>query len=413
MSIQTAFLGFISILLLGGCDTFSSVEEPVNEGGDRQLAEDLSVQEQIMIGGSNDFAFRLLHRLKDKEEDNSFFVSPLSISTAFGMALNGAADETYEQMRGFFGYDGLTRDEINRANRDLIDLLTTLDPQVIMTIANSVWYREGITVREEFLNNNREYFDADVQELDFSDPGAPDIINAWIDENTEGLIDKMVEAIGEDVIMYLVNAIYFNGDWTVQFDPDDTRDEVFHLPDGDTREVPMMRVEEEFRTYRGEDWTALDMWYGKAGFSFTALVPGGDATLEELVPALTADRFASITEQLEESELNVVVPRFELDYEIGNFPDELEDMGLTLPFGSQADFSGIADLPLAISDVKHRAVIKLDEEGSEAAAATVIEVGLTSTGPSIRLNRPFLFFIRENTSNTILFMGAYTGITNN
>ena len=397
-----------------GCDQFLAEDSP---GTDRELPRELSAQEMIVAEGSNSFAFDLLHMLREKENERSFFVSPLSISLAFGMALNGAESDTYEQMRDFFGYDGLTRDEINNAKRDLIELLTTVDPAVIMNIANSVWYREGFSVKEEFLKNNRDFFDAEVRDLDFSDPSAPDIINGWIEEKTEGLIEEMIDQIGPDVVMYLINAIYFKGDWTVQFDPDETRDAPFHLDNGETAEVQMMQGREEFRYYIGDEWTALDMWYGEAGFSFTALMPTDDhVPLMELASGLTSDRFTSITNQLEKDTVNVFVPKFELDYEIQGFPDELKEMGLTLPFSGQADFSGITEqAPLAISDVLHRAVIKLDEEGSEAAAVTVIGFVLTSAGGSsyktIRLDRPFLFFIRENSTNTILFMGAFTGIT--
>lgn len=144
------------------------------------------MQEQLIADASNDFSFRLLQELHKQEDGTSFFVSPLSISTAFGMALNGADTETYEQMRDFFGYEGLTNDEINQAYKDLIGLLTTLDPQVVMNIANSVWIRKGFPVQDQFLNANRDYFDAEVSELDFSSPQARDIINGWINDKTEG-----------------------------------------------------------------------------------------------------------------------------------------------------------------------------------------------------------------------------------
>jgi len=404
------------ILLLGGCDIFSSVDDSDREGSDinRQQLRKLSASEQIMVEGSNDFAFNLLHKLNEKEQGHSYFVSPLSISTAFSMAINGARGETFEQMRDFFGYSELNLEEINQANRELIDLLTQLDPKVVMNIANSIWYRQGVSVKPEFLDNNREYLGAEVEEMDFSDPGAPDIINAWIEESTEGMIEEMIDQIDGDVIMFLINAIYFNGDWTIQFDPEKTREEPFYLQDGSTVNVPLMRARDEFRTYRDERWTALDLWYGEAGFSFTALLPNGDGDLTERVADLTAERFAAITDQLSEETVDIYVPRFELEYEIEDFPGDLIDMGLTLPFGSGADFTGIADLALEISDVMHKAVIELDETGSEAAAATVIEIRETSAGGDqigvVRLDRPFLFFIRENSSNTILFMGSYTGL---
>ena len=408
-------LGFSLIFFLAGCDLFTSVDHTGKS--DRELPRELSAQEQLVAEASNKFSFELLKMLNEKEGDQPFFVSPFSISTAFAMALNGAEGETYEQMRDFFGYGGMTNEEINQAYRDLIELLTTLDPKVVMNIANSVWVREDFQVIEEFLDRNRTYFDAEVKRLDFSKPEAPDIINSWIDEKTRGLIEEMIDEIDPLVVMYLINAIYFNGDWAVQFDPNETEDRRFYRADGTTTEIPMMTGRHEFRHYFGDDWTALDMWYGDAGFSFTALMPTNGAFLKELVPELSMARFESITSQLKRDTINVFVPKFELDFEIERFPDDLIEMGLTLPFDSwEADFSRITDLQqIYISDVMHRAVIKLDEEGSEAAAVTVIEfrelsnIGGGKIYPTIRLDRPFLFFIRENSNNTILFMGAYTG----
>ncbi|TVQ14039.1 MAG: serpin family protein [Balneolaceae bacterium] len=405
----------IFVLAFTACDVTDTGQTDIRE---RQLPRELSAQEKILVDGSNDFAFRLLHKLLEKEPDDSFFASPLSISTAFAMAMNGADGDTYDQMRDFFGHRGLTRDEINKAFLQLIVLLTTLDEQVRFDIANSVWYREGYPVLQEFLDVNKEYFDAEVRALDFGRPDAADIINAWISDKTEGLIEKMIDQIGPDVIMYLINAIYFNGDWTVQFDPDDTRDQPFTRSDGSKTEVPMMKVADNFRYHIDDEWIALDMWYGDAGFSFTALIPADASAsggLELLAHELTHARFESITSSLKSDTVQVYMPKFEIDYAVEDFPDDLKEMGLTLPFiGGAADFSRISDIEdLLITDVMHRAVIKLDEEGTEAAAVTVIEISRVSYDPNqrltIRLDRPFLFFIRENTSNTILFMGKYDG----
>jgi serine protease inhibitor len=313
----------VFVLAFSACDVTDPGQTDINE---RQLPRELSAQEKILAEGSNDFAFRLLHKLLEKEPDESFFASPLSISTAFGMAMNGAEGETWEQMRDFFGHRGLTRDEINAAFLQLIVLLTTLDESVRFDIANSAWYREGYPIFDEFLNVNREFFDADVFPLDFDHPDAPDIINAWINDKTEGLIEKMIDEIGPDVVLYLINAIYFNGDWTVQFDPDDTRDQPFTRSDGSRTEVPMMKVADKFRYHIDDEWTALDMWYGDAGFSFTALMPtagANDGGLDLLAHELTHGRFESITSALKSDTINVYMPKFEIDYEIEKFPRDL------------------------------------------------------------------------------------------
>ena len=407
---QIIFFFACLVIPLSGCDTVDADKDEVS-GSMREL----TATERVVVDGANDFTFDILQKLAEGTPDESFFASPLSISMAFGMALNGADGDTYIQMRDFFGHDALTNEEINEAFRDLIGLLAGLDPQVRMEIANSVWYREGFAVLEEFLQTNAEYFDAEVAELDFSDPSAPDIINAWIEDKTNGLIEEMIEEIGRDVVMYLINAIYFKADWAVQFDPDDTRDAPFTTGTGEKTEVPMMRVRDGFGYYQNDDRQVVDLPYGNGDFSFTAFLPADSENLSDFAGSLTRPAFETVVSQLETDTVTVYMPRFEIDYDYEEIKDDLIDMGLTLPFGVDGppDFRRIHPYePLVISDVMHRAVIKVDEEGSEAAAVTVIEFVLTSAGPQqtiIRLDRPFLFFIRERSSNTILFMGKYAG----
>lgn len=410
--IRNRIIFFLACLVIpfSGCDTLDADKEEVS-GSMREL----TASERVVVEGANDFTFDILQKMAEGTPDESFFASPLSISMAFGMALNGADDDTYTQMRDFFGHEALTNEEINEVFRDLIGLLAGLDPQVRMEIANSVWYREGFAVLEEFLQTNAEYFDAEVAELDFSDQAAPDIINAWIEDKTNGLIEEMIEEIGPDVVMYLINAIYFKADWAVQFDPDDTRDEPFITGSGEQTDVPMMQVRDGFGYYQNDDWQVVDLPYGNGDFSFTAFLPADSDDLSDFAGSLTRQDFEAVISQLETDTVTVYMPRFEIDYDYEEIMEDLIDMGLTLPFGEggPADFRRIHPYePLVISDVMHRAVINVDEEGSEAAAVTVIEFERTSVGPQqtiIRLDRPFLFFIRERSSNTILFMGKNAG----
>ena len=416
-STANPYFGYRSISLLivllmffNSCD----VADADKEGPDDITKRELSNQEKVLVEGSNEFTFDLLQKLAETASEESFFASPLSISMAFGMALNGTEGETYEQMRDFFGHGGLSNEEMNTAFRDLIDLLTRLDPQVRMEIANSVWYRRGFEVLEEFLQTNAEYFDAEIADLDFSDPAAVDIINGWINDKTNGLIEEMIDEIGRYVVMYLINAIYFKADWTVQFDPDDTRDAPFTTATGEKTDVPLMRVREAFGYFENSDWKVVDLPYGNGDFSFTAFLPGNREDLSAFAGSLTRQEFEAITSRIREDTVTVYMPRFEIDYDYEDIKEDLQAMGLTLPFlAGEADFSRINPVEeLFISNVMHRAVIKVDEEGSEAAAVTVIEISRTSVGPvelTIRLDRPFLFFIRENSSNTILFMGKYAG----
>ncbi len=361
------------ILLLAmftGCDILEGDADVTADS--KETLRELSVQGKVLSEGANDFTFELLQKLAETTPDESFFASPLSISMAFGMVLNGTDGDTYLEMRDFFGQDGLTNEEINIAFRDLIGLLTNLDPQVRMEIANSIWYRKGFEVIQEFLETNEEYFEAEIEDLDFGDRAAVDIINGWINDKTNGLIEEMIDEIGPDVVMFLINAIYFKADWSIQFDPDDTRDEPFLTGSGESANVPMMRVRDAFGYHENSEWQVVDLPNGEGDFSFTAFLPADRNDLSGFAGSVTRQEFDLITSQLEEDTVNVYMPRFEIDFDYEDIMDNLEEMGLTLPFStSGADFSRInPNKDLFISDVMHRAVIMVDEEGSEAAAVT-------------------------------------------
>lgn len=409
MRFTRSLLVALFIVSFAGCDILNTSH---NATENRELPRPLSEQELNIAEGSNNFSFQLMKTLREKEQGKNFFVSPLSISTAFGMVLNGAEGDTFDQLREFFGHSGMTRNQINEAYKGLIDLLINLDSDVIMKIANSNWVRQGFEINTDFLDDNREYFNAEVRQLDFSDPSAPDVINGWIEDNTEGLIKKMINRIDPEMVLYLINAIYFKGDWTVPFDPDKTREAPFFTADGGTIEVSMMENRDNYRYYRDETWTAVDLWYGQAGYSFTALLPTETPASGDSLPDLTAEQFSAVTSNLNEKKLTLQMPRIEIDYKIDKFKQELINMGLDLPFDRvDANLSRISkSVKTYISEVGHRAVIKLDEKGTEAAAVTTVGVEAISLN-QVRLDRPFLFFIRENSTNTILFMGSYTGVS--
>ena len=236
-------LGF----MLAGCST-----EVGHDPDKEPVLRALTTSEKEMVVSDNRFGLKLFQALSADEQNSSVFISPLSVSMALGMTLNGADGTTYEAMAATLEKVGLSETEINVSYRGLIDLLSELDPKVAFQIANSIWYRAGFAVESDFLDAGRQYFDAEVRELDFSTPDASDAINDWVDEKTEGKIDKIVDQIGANVVMYLLNAIYFKGTWTYEFDKDDTRDESFRNTDGTTTMVPMMTLEGTFPVHQAE-----------------------------------------------------------------------------------------------------------------------------------------------------------------
>ena len=371
-----------------------------------ELPRGLSATEIQVIDASNRFAFDLLKTAS--RPDSSLFLSPLSASMALGMTMNGAAGETWDQMREALGFGSLSEAEINASYQSLLELLVGLDPSVETAIANSVWSRQGFPVLTAFLDAVRESFDAEVAELDFANPDASARINGWVDDATRGRIEDIVpEVIPADVVMYLINAIYFKGTWTFQFDRSDTTNEPFHLSNGSTQTVPLMTLQGDL-PYRADDRSqAVDLPYGGRAFSMTVLLPRDGVSVDDLVSSLDAERWAEIADGFHETEVELFLPRFRMAYE-RTLNDDLKALGMTHAFDERADFSRLStNGGLSISAVKQKSWVDVNEEGTEAAAATVVEIIETSLPqiPVVRVDRPFLFVIRERLSGTILFVG--------
>jgi serine protease inhibitor len=377
-----------------------------------QLPRPLTSGEAQLVAADNDFAFRLLGAIAATDTNTNLFISPLSVGMALGMAFNGAAGGTADVMRQVLGFDGLTRDEINTSYRSLIDLLRGLDPGVEFAIANSVWYRSTITLDSAFLARTERYFDAAVRPLDFASPDAAATINQWVSDATHARITEIVDPpIPDSIIAYLINAIYFKGTWTYQFPRDATQSGPFHLADGTTRDVPLMHTPEPIpvqyaRTNQAE---VLDLAYGQGAYRMTIVLPAPGVALDALVDTLTQQQWDGWVAALDSTKLLVTMPKFQLQY-ARSLLDPLEALGMSVAIcrdqgaGIQADFSDMYP-GACISDVKHKTWLDVNEEGTEAAAVTSVEIGLTSLPPGITIDRPFLVAIREVFSGTVVFLG--------
>ncbi len=417
-------LAALAVLALGvaGCESDPSGPGPAEP---IELPRALSASEVAVIDASNGFAFDLLGQVAGAETGPNVFLSPLSASMALGMTLNGTDGDTWTQMRDMLGFEGLDEPAINRAYSDLLALLTDLDPAVELGIGNSVWARTGTPFHQDFLDRVREHFDAQVQELDFADPGAPGVINAWVEDVTNGRIEDMVESIPGNAIMYLINAIYFNGDWRNRFDEDRTRAAAFTRADGSTVQVDMMQGEVGYRTFSTpEGGLGVELPYGGDAFAAVAVLPPAGQGVREFVAGIDADDWRTWTLALDgmvasgdEGREGALVrfPKLELEYE-RLLNDDLQALGMTDAFDRDlADFTRLTpiDLPagegppwVKVSKVKQKSFLKVDERGTEAAAATSVEIVVESAPMPIAFDRPFLFAIRERLTGTILFMGV-------
>ncbi len=392
------------IVIIPGCTT--NMTGPELNG---ELPRELSTAEKKLVENGQSFSFNVFKSTVENDNSENVFISPLSISVALGMTMNGAEGETYEQMKETLAFEGLDLEEINSGYQSLTELLTTVDPKVKMQIANSVWSKEGFEVEEDFTNKLNKYFDAKTGELDFADPKAADIINEWVSDNTNGLIKKIIKGqIPPEMVMYLINAIYFKGDWTYQFDEEDTRERPFYLENGEQVTVDMMTQERTFNIYTSDNVQMIDLPYGDSLFSMTVMMPA-DANMplkDFIAQDLTRENVDSWIANLSGRDMPLNLPKFELEYEI-KMNDILVSMGMEDAFSeSRANFEGINSKGgLFISEVKHKTFVKVNEKGTEAAAVTSVGMGITSMPQTFSVNRPFVFVIREQNSGAVLFMG--------
>jgi serpin B len=395
-------------------------ENPVatsdDPGGRSVPANQLTRSKEIVVESSNKFGLKLFREINQQEGDKNIFISPLSVSMALGMTYNGANGSTRAAMAQTLELAGLTLEEINESYRHLIDLLIQLDPQVQFNIANSIWYKVPFlsTPETDFLNLCQQYFDALVTGLDFSSPDAASTINAWVEESTNGKIEEIVDdPIDPQIVMFLINAIYFKGNWTYQFDESQTQDELFYLLDGSTTTCQMMSQKALHRYLFNEDFQAIDMLYGHGAYSMTFFVPGEHTNINALIALFEPENLNNWLSQFSTDSVNVFIPRFELEYD-RELKDDLTTLGMGIAFDrSRANFSKMYQIGnVWISKVKHKTFVEVNEQGTEAAAVTDVEMMWESLGsPVFRADRPFLFMIRENESETILFIGKITDPT--
>jgi serpin B len=367
---------------------------------------DLTTAEKQLVASDNKFGLKLFREIVSQEGDKNIFVSPLSVAMALGMTYNGANGATREAMQNTLELQGMSLEDVNKSYRSVIDLLRGLDPKVTFQIANSIWYRQGFEVESTFVDLNRAYFDAIVRALNFADPSAVVTINDWVNENTNGKIDKIIERIPDSTVMYLIDAIYFKGTWKLQFDPKKTTAQPFHLSDGSVKSCQMMAMPETDIAFFGtREFSAIDLKYGDGDYSMTILLPNRNMTLDSVMAQFTDENWRSWLGQFATEDLALQIPKFEIEYD-KSLKDVLNTLGMGIAFSDFADFTGInRQGNLQISEVKHKTYVKVDEEGTEAAAVTSVEIGFTSAPFSFTVDRPFVFVIHENHSGTILFMG--------
>lgn len=378
------------------------VEDPKTEVNSIVLRAGLEKR----IEQDNEFALDLFNKTLNYADESNVFISPLSVSIALGMARNGAEGETKTEMESCLKMSGLSDDDINDYYKVMLTSLPKIDAKTKLNIANSIWYRTGFPIKQNFLQINSQYFNADVRDLDFTQTWAVDTINDWCARKTNQLIKKPLDNISEDAMLYLINAIYFKGIWAKQFDPQKTVEATFTDEKGIGSKINMMRMTDTLKYAEDEKAQYLDMPYGNGAFSMTVILPKQEMTPMNFAGQLTLNNWTATLESLTEQKVEVRMPRFKVENKL-SLNDVLKNMGMVKAFTDQAEFNGISNIDLLISRVIHSTFCEMNEEGTEAAAVTIIEFETTSMPlhPVFNANRPFLFVIRENSTGVILFMG--------
>lgn len=358
------------------------------------------------------FAFDLLGELYKPGEN--MFASPASVYMALAVLYNGASGETRAAMDKVLETRGLDAAAFNEKCAAVRKALAAPDERVTLNIADSLWLKQGLDFDAEFLRLAREYHGAQVRTLDFPDPAAPAVINGWIAEATNGMIKQMVEKIDPMTVLLLANAIYFHGEWHTEFDAAQTKPRDFVKADGTRAEVAMMHRDGMFPYFKGEDFAAVRLGYGEnERLGMYVFVPDREADLDGLMAGLNAGSWDRWTAAFTVREGTVGLPRFKMECGI-DLQRPLTALGLGILFApGRADFSRMAPGgdEFFVGEARHKAVVEVDEKGTEAAAVTVIGVRCTSVGPDtgpfeLIADRPFFFVIYDDRTDTVLFAGT-------
>ncbi len=392
----------VAVTLLGSCKKGDNVNR--NKG----IELNLSVVQQQQAAHTNDFTFNLFRSVSATNSNGSnLFTSPLSVSMALGMTSNGANNGTLDSMRTVLGFSSFTQDQVNSYYNKLITALPELDPNTTLKIANSIWYTQSLSVIPSFLQTGTKSYLANIQSLDFSNPASLTTINNWVSDQTNGKITKVIDKIGNDDMMYLINAIYFKSIWASKFNTSDTKSTTFTLPDNSEIETPFMNGHISCNFYRDADATILELPYANNKYSLVMVMPPSGQSLGSFVSALSSTTWQNWMGKIGNGTADVSIPKFQFTYST-SLRGELSAMGMGTAFSDAADFSNLSTTAaLKITDVQHKAYIAVDETGTEAAAATTVIMGMTAPAPNIiTINRPFFFVIREMKSGLILFAGS-------
>ena len=377
----------------------------------------LSEEQQQMRDKNNEFAWKLFQTMQGHQGEVSTVMSPIGVTYMLGMLNAGAAGDTRKEITATLGF-GDDPAAVNEFCKKMIDGAPNVDPAATVRIANCVDVNsaKGITLLKQYVNDIKNYYNAQIDALDFTKNSTLDKINSWCKKNTDGMIPSILDEINPDAAMYLLNAIYFNADWTEKFDPNDTRNSSFTRADGSVVDLPLMHRKAVAQCCESELCSMLRIPFGSGGYSMYVMLPAEGKTISDLIHDMSQQALTEHLNGIYETphEVDILMPKFEIMSDI-DLIDILMPMGIQSAFTARADFSNMSDASLFVTQMRQVAKIEVNEEGAKASAVTVSMVGETSPGPvqyqksEFHADRPFLYFILEETTRSIFFIGTYQG----
>lgn len=395
----------LACLFFSGCLGVSTSNDGNSES--RRVLRSLSESDRQVIEKDNIFGINLYSDLASDSIEGNLLISPLSVSMVLTMAYNGARGTTETAMRTSLGHIQIDKEKINNLYKKLLPALSRSDADVEVTIANSIWSQQGFTLEKEFTELNHGSFGADIVPVDFRDVATPAVINLWAKEKTQGLIKEIIQPpLNENLKLVLVNALFFNGKWSHPFNPKATISGLFRKEDGTEKSVAMMTAQGTFHCFDDGAVRGLRLAYGDSLFSMILILPPQGENISQFLGELTIEKWKQWMASFAPQDGKIFVPKFKFEFS-RSIVEDLKRLGMEEAFAEGADFSGIhSQGGLFLSEVRQKTFIKVDEEGTEAGAAT--SVGINPTGDPkelIRLNRPYVFAILEKSSGALPFLG--------
>ena len=406
-------LGMSALILLGTACNSDDNGNSIGKNERKDIA--LTRAELEMVGANNEFAFDFYNQLNAHVGQHNMMVSPLSLTQAMAMLANGADGDTKTELVKLLGFEGYSLEEMNAYYMNLNKGLLSVDKATKLSLANSFWLNNQYTAIDSYKKTLQTYFDAEVQELAF-DNTIYAIINRWVEENTYGCIKNMLYEgdINNSTVMALLNATYFKGAWKDKFEEKNSFKGNFEAPDKSSFVEYMKQDNFEANVYEDAEWKLIELPYGNEAFSMVVVLPNTEATLDELMQNVDADKWQNWMEQLSlHTNVLVQLPKFTGEYEYNeNLKQTLMEMGIVDAFSAlDADFSQMIEKRMFVNFIKQNSFIKVNEEGTEAAAVTYIGENIADAGMKkfeFKATRPFFYAIKEKSTGVILFMGKVT-----